>query len=222
MGIISVEKVNNLFWLGRYTQRVYETVRKYNTGFDKMLDLDTHFFEKYCDALNIPNIYTDYENFISSYGYDTDNPDSIVSNLYRAYDNALVLRDYISSEALAYIHLAQFQLKAAKISDAPLIELQAVIDNLLAFWGAVDDSIDDTMVRNLIKLGKKAELLDLKLRFKAEDAEIKRVFGQLDFYIHRVDIEYDKVAYYELALAFERGDVIDEKMIHMLEKLIVV
>lgn len=220
MGIISVEKVNNLFWLGRYTQRVYTTLQRYNTGFDEMLDLDVHFYEKYCATLNIPNIYTDYENFISSYGYDTENPDSIVSNLYRAYDNALVLRDDISSEALAYIHLAQFQLKAAKISDAPLIELQLVMDHLLAFWGAIDDFIDDETVRNLIKLGKKAELLDLKLRFNEENGELKRVFGQLDFYLHRVNIEYNKVAYYELALAFERGDEIDEEMIYSLEKLI--
>lgn len=222
MGIISVEKVNNLFWLGRYTQRVYTTLQRYNSGFDKMLDFDVHFFEKYCRALNIPNIYSDYENFITSYGYDTENPDSIVSNLYRAYDNALVLRDYISSEALAYIHLAQFQLKAAKISDAPQIELQAVLDNLLAFWGAVDDSIDDAIVRNLIKLGKKAELLDLKLRFGEENEEIKRVFGQLDFYLHRASVKYNKVAYYKLALAFERGDEISEEMIHSLEELILV
>ena len=46
------------------------------------------------------------------------------------------------------------------------------------------------------------------------------MFGQLDFYLHRVQIEYDKVAYYELALAFERGDDIDEEMIYSLEKLI--
>lgn len=185
-----------------------------------MLDLDYHFYEKYCEKLNIPNIYTDYENFIMSYCYETENPDSIVSNLYRAYDNALILRDYISSEALAYIHLAQFQLKAAKISDAPLIELQAVEDNLLAFWGIVDDSIDDVVVQNLIKLGKKVELLDLKLRFDEDRKEIKRVFEQLDFYLHRVNIEYSKVAYYELALAFERGDDINEETIGSLENLI--
>lgn len=220
MGIISIEKTNDLYWLGRYTQRVYTTLQRYSRGFDEMLDLDYHFYEKYCEKLNIPNIYTDYENFIMSYCYETENPDSIVSNLYRAYDNALILRDYISSEALAYIHLAQFQLKAAKISDAPLIELQAVEDNLLAFWGIVDDSIDDVVVQNLIKLGKKVELLDLKLRFDEDRKEIKRVFEQLDFYLHRVNIEYSKVAYYELALAFERGDDINEETIGSLENLI--
>lgn len=220
MGIISIEKVNELFWLGRYTQRVYTTLLRYNTGFDEMIDVDIHFYEKYCETLNIPNIYTDYENFITAYCYDMENPDSIVSNLYRAYDNALVLRDYISTDALAYIHLAQFQLKAAKLSDAPLIELQTVIDNLLAFWGAVDDSIDDSKIRNLIKLGKKVELLDLKIRFCEDNEELKRVFHQLDFYLHRTHIECNHVAFYELALALERGDDANKEMIQSLEKLI--
>lgn len=220
MGIISLEKVNELFWLGRYTQRVYTTLLRYNTGFDEMIDVDIHFYEKYCETLNIPNIYTDYENFITAYCYDMENPDSIVSNLYRAYDNALVLRDYISTDALAYIHLAQFQLKAAKHSDAPLIELQNVIDNLLAFWGAVDDSIDDSKIRHLIKLGKKVELLDLKLRFHEEEEELKRVFHQLEFYLRRANIDCNNVAFYELALALERGDASHKEMIHSLERLI--
>ena len=62
----------------------------------------------------------------------------------------------------------------------------------------------------------------MKLRFGYANEEIKRVFGQLDFYLHRANIEYDKVAYYELALAFERGDDINEEMIHSLENLILV
>lgn len=91
---------------------------------------------------------------------------------------------------------------------------------MLAFWGAVDDSIDDSKIRNLIKLGKKTELLDLKLRFGEASSELQRVFRQLDFYLHRVNIDYDKVAYYELALALERGDAANKDMIHSLERLV--
>ena len=34
------------------------------------------------------------------------NPDSIISNLNRAYDNAIVLRESIGSETLSYIQLS--------------------------------------------------------------------------------------------------------------------
>lgn len=36
MGIISIEKANNLYWLGRYTERVFTTLRKFYRIFDSI------------------------------------------------------------------------------------------------------------------------------------------------------------------------------------------
>lgn len=71
-----------------------------------------------------------------------DNPDSIFSNLNRAYDNVIVLREEIGSEALSYSQLVIYDMNKAKISRAPLIEMQRVIDNILAFWGNVNREHD--------------------------------------------------------------------------------
>ena len=46
MGIISIEKANDLFWLGRYSQRVYSTIKKYYNGFDGMLDGSTRMIRR--------------------------------------------------------------------------------------------------------------------------------------------------------------------------------
>ena len=43
------------------------------------------------------------------------NPDSIISNLNRAYDNAIVLRESIGSETLSFIQLAIYEMNKAKI-----------------------------------------------------------------------------------------------------------
>ena len=40
MGIISLEKQDHLFWLGRYCERVYTTIRTFLLSYDKMLDND--------------------------------------------------------------------------------------------------------------------------------------------------------------------------------------
>ena len=61
---------------------------------------------------------------------------------HRAYDNAIVLRENISTEALSYIQLAIYEMCKAKESSAPLFELQHVLDEILAFWGNIDDRID--------------------------------------------------------------------------------
>ena len=74
-------------------------------SYDSMLDDLPGGYQEYCRRLEIPNIYGNKENFIRSYAYDKVNMNSIVSNLIRAYDNAIVLREEIGSEALAYIQL---------------------------------------------------------------------------------------------------------------------
>lgn len=159
MGIISVEQVDHLYWLGRYTERVYTTLKIYSESFDRMIDESEDSYQKYCDSLDIPNIYESKEDFLKRYPFDISVPDSIISNLNRAYDNAIVLRETIGSEALSYIQLSIYAMNNASVSDAPLIDLQQIMDDLLSFWGLVDDQIDSDQIRNIIKAGKKSREL---------------------------------------------------------------
>lgn len=220
MGIISIEKANNLLWLGRYSERVFTTLKRYEDGFDRMLDSNPNFYKDYCFRLNIPDIYESSSDFISRYAYDTNNVDSIFSNLYRAYDNALVMRDFISSDSLAYIQLAIFQMKKARASEAPMVELQTVRDNLLAFWGCIDDCVDDIIIRNLIKVGRRIERLDLCLRHNDTKSELKRHFEQITLYGTRAQVGFDRLNYYKLALELEKEETDYEAAIDALENLI--
>lgn len=190
MGIISVEQTNRLFWLGRYSERVYTTLRLYYNSFDMMIDEITDSYTEFCRMVDIPDVYGSKEALKKNYPFDEDNPDSIFSNLNRAYDNAIVLREEIGSEALSYIQLAIYDMNKAKISRAPLIEMQRVIDNILAFWGIVDDSIDSEQVRNIIKTGKRIERIDLYARLGIERKELVREIHRLIPRIEKSGMEY--------------------------------
>lgn len=61
------------------------------------------------------------QHFLMSYLYDKENSDSIVSNLQRAYDNAIVLRDEISSKVLSYIQMGVNLFEEMSESDAPVL-----------------------------------------------------------------------------------------------------
>lgn len=63
MGIVSVEQADHLYWLGRYSERVYTTLRYYFQRFDEMIDETIDSYEKYCTSVDIPNIYTSKEDF---------------------------------------------------------------------------------------------------------------------------------------------------------------
>lgn len=192
MGIISVEQTDRLFWLGRYSERVYSTLRLYSNSFDTMIDEITDSYIEFCKMVDIPDIYGSKEAFKEKYPFDETNPDSIVSNLNRAYDNAIVLREEIGSETLSYIQLAIYDMNKAKISRAPLIEMQRVIDNILAFWGIVDDNIDSEQVRNIIKTGKRIERVDLYARLGMPRQELIREVERLAPRIERSGIKYNK------------------------------
>lgn len=191
MGIISVEQKDRLYWLGRYSERVYTTIRLYFNSFDNMIDEIIDSYADFCKKIDIPNIYESKDDFRKNYPFNENNPDSIFSNLNRAYDNAIVLREEIGSETLSYIQLAIYDMNKAKISSAPLIEMQRVTDNILAFWGIADDRIDSEQVRNIIKTGKRIERIDLYARLGVSRTELEREILRLAPRIERSYIDYD-------------------------------
>ena len=191
MGIISIEQADRLYWLGRYTERVYTTLRIYTKSFDEMIDSIADSYEEFCKTIDIPNIYTSKEDFIFRYPFDPENADSIISNLNRAYDNAFVLRESIGSETLAYIQLAIYEMNKAAKSKAPAIEMQKVNDNLLAFYGVVDDQIDSENIRNIIKAGKRIERIDLFARLGATRKQLQREVERMIPRVSKSGLIYD-------------------------------
>lgn len=190
MGIISVENTDRLYWLGRYTERVYSTIKTFETRFDSMLDLDEIRYVEFCKSQDIPNIYKSKEDFLLRYCFSLEDENSIFSNLMRAYDNAIVLREEIGSDTLSYIQLAVYAMKQAAVSKSPLIGLQKVTDNIVAFWGMADDAIDESQIRNIIKVGKLIERIDLYARLKESPERLRREAKRLTDRIDRSTMRY--------------------------------
>lgn len=190
MGIKSIMNTDRLFWLGRYSERVYTTVKLFARSFDELIEQYGGDHREFCRSLEIPDIYSDKDDFIGKYAFSLEDPNSIMSNLYRGYDNAIELREEIGSECLSFIQMAMYEMETAGRSDAPLLFFQKVTDYLLAFWGCVDDQIDDENTRNIIKIGKRVERLDLYARLKRPRGEIQREIQRLAGRIDRTDLIY--------------------------------
>lgn len=190
MGIISVEQTDRLYWLGRYTERVYTTMRLFFTTYDTMIDQLAKKYTDFCKDLDIPQIYTSPEDFLKRYPFDEEDCNSIMSNLKRAYDNAIVLREEIGSEALSYIQLSIYEMQKAELSKAPMMEFQRIMDNLMAFWGIVDDQIASENVRNILKVGKRVERIDLYGRLHSSREKLAREIHRLISRVQRCNLKY--------------------------------
>lgn len=220
MGIISVEHADQLFWLGRYSERVVTTIRIFSEYFDGMIDLDEEEYEEYCKKQDIPNIYSSTEDFCKRYCFDEEDVNSICSNLMRAYDNAIVLREEIGSDTLSYIQLAVYEMKKASTSEAPLIQLQKVVDNLVAFWGMSDDSIDSHIVRNMIKVGRRIERIDIYARMHMERELILREVKRMNSRIKRDYLNYNNARLMHINYLAEVEPVEYEKIVEDIENLL--
>ncbi len=206
MGIISLEKSNHLYWLGRYSERAFTTIRTFMEAYDTMLDSDPEAYKKVCEKLSIPDVYGCKEAFIINYLFDETDPNSVYSNLSRACDNASVMRDVISSTALGYIQLALDVMEDAKRETFCLLHLQEVIDDLYAFWGSIDDYVESSECRNIIKCGRYIERLDLYIRLDYDTNAMELAYTRMVYRLERSRCDYDKQKLAAVTQALENGN----------------
>lgn len=190
MGIITIEKANHLYWLGRYSERVFSTIEIFMEYYDMMIDQDENVFHSFCNRLEIIDNYKDSDDFCERYVFDKQNFDSIISNLSRAYDNAVVLREEISSDTLCYIELP-LKVLETRDKEAIALKLQRVKDHLYSFWRSIDDNVDSEACRNIMKCGKYAERLDLYYRFGDQKEDIAKQTAKLENRVHKLQSEYN-------------------------------
>ncbi len=191
MGVISIEKADRLFWLGRYGERVLTTLITFFDFYDEMIDGDEEAYKTFCEKISIPDIYGSKEEFGQRYLFDQTDPNSILSNMERAFDNAVVMRGELGTHTLSYIQMALDMLKGEKgRSSAPVYDLQQVIDYLNAFWGCMDDQVEDEVSRNIIKCGKYLERLDLYLCLDYPAKAVDKEFSKFVNRLHRSGLSY--------------------------------
>lgn len=174
---IPATKANHLFWLGRYAERVYISLHLLRRCYDKMIDGDPRDYEAYYKKLDLNSDDTGSEAYQLAQLYDPNNACSLLSGLERANDNAIVLREEITSESLSYIQMSLAQIKScAAAREKNITALQPVTDYLLAFFGSIDERVLDDRIRTFIKMGKLIENIDLHIRFDYPFFRVEEVY----------------------------------------------
>lgn len=194
MGIISLEKSNRLVWLGRYTERTFTICRTLSRYYDEMIDRDEFAYRSFLDCLGLPYIYGSRDAFIKTYIFDPGDPNSLVSQLTRALDNAVVMREELTSNTLCYIQMALDTLREGEKDSAHMLTLQQVEDDLFAFWGSADDNVVSEECRTLMKCGKYVERLDLYVRLGYPFRDVEKELSKLLNRLSKVRFAYDETA----------------------------
>ena len=115
--------------------------------------------------------------------------------------------------------MAIYEMDAAGRSQAPVLHFQKIHDAILAFWGCVDDQIDDENTRNIIKIGKRVERLDLCARLGKEREAIVRELQRLAGRIDRTELIYDQEAQQQLKKLAEAPRLDYGEIVRTVERL---
>lgn len=206
MGNNSLEKAETLFWLGRYSERVFTTLEIFYSYYGALPEDGPHSYVEFCKKLGIPNVYSNQEKFVQGYLYDRSNPDSVASSIDRAYDSAITVSEEIGERTLLYLERAHAVMKKCKGDCDRISQYEKVIDQFYAFWGCVDDKVEDEEHRNLMKVGRYVERLDLYMRLSVEWKRIDKEFSKLDRRIKKIKRPYGKKQLDRLEAIFRKQD----------------
>lgn len=186
--IISATNANRLYWLGRYEERVYTTMHLLRRVYDKMIDGSECEYIDFWKKFHVENTYSSQEEFELGMLYDENNPSSVISAQLRAMDNAMVLRSCIMSESLSYLEMSLAKLRECKAARCKNItSLQQLTDWSLAFFGCVEQRVENNVVLCLIYLGRIVEYTDTLIRFDYPVERIRHAFEGLSLYTHLVE-----------------------------------
>lgn len=227
MGTITRININNLFWLGRYTERVFITLNSFFKYADKIIEKGDDFYKKYLADISVPNIYRDSADFFDRYVFDENDPNSIYSNLERALGNGIVLREEIKTPSLSYLQMAADKFRECRGTDKIRYDMLPVRDAIYAFWGSVDNNMTDNDALRIIHLGKSLEQVDMMLRLSLPSEEtltaLNNLMKHVTRYIGRCKEIINEHSYNTLRAALEAPDMINEKrgfLIECIENLI--
>lgn len=201
MGTVSLSKQNRLFWLGRYSERVYTGIQLMQEQYDRLIDGDSMDYTAFCQSMGIPCPYVDGDDFCRRYLFDTQDFNSVISSVEAMLGNGMVLRETIKSPTLAYLQMARNAMVQAVDSTSPGIQLQWVLDDIMSFRGSFDDTVENETARNITKCGILVERISLILRLNWQTERLPRELAKLLNRLYKTDLprnqkSVDVIAYH--------------------------
>lgn len=187
MDYISINKVENLQWLGRYLERAYELAVYLKKYYDDMLD-DKSNYQDFCNTLGIQNTFKDKDDFILKMVSDSNNTSSIIYCLNCAKSNSVILRNLLTTKAMSYVQMATCLVEKEFSKEINISKLQQLMDLIMGFWGALHDFCGYGVSYEVL-IGKYIERMDLYKRFGEDSDKIERCSQRIENF----EIVLDKV-----------------------------
>lgn len=164
---------DSIYWMGRYVERAENVARFVDVNLNLTLDAPADADEQWQPLINTTG---DHEGFEERYGeatretallfltFDSENPNSILSCLRAARENARSIREIISSEMWLQLNKSYLMVKEAADSGGKLESLHNFFSSVKLsshlFTGITDATMTHGEAWHFCRLGRKLERAD--------------------------------------------------------------
>lgn len=178
--LITANVATNLYWFGRYLERIEATLLEIISASDKIIDTDKEAGVKLFKKLEIDIEYKDTKDFLNVAIFG--NHDSNIHNLIEfARENAIICRADMYTEAFgSVIELANLIKKGSHLPQVDCHFLDEVLSLISSIWGKLTRRQKRDTSDYFIRLGKLVEKVDFHLRLERNKEFSLVVMDEID------------------------------------------
>ena len=167
--LLTANVATNLYWFGRYLERIEATLIEVVYHFDRIIDIDKDSGKKFYNVLGIDLEYDNARDFLSK-GIFGDHHANLNVLMGNARENAIISRSNMDTEAFgSVIELADLLKHSSHSSfniDCRYIDY--VLSLISEIWGELTRKQKRGTSDYFIRLGKLVEKVDFHLRLEKD------------------------------------------------------
>ena len=168
--ILTANSATNLYWLGRYIERVDGLLTNLMPAYDDTIDANKDAGKNLYKCFKIDLEYTNAQEFLEEAIFGDHDSNLLTLSAY-ARENAIISRSYINTEAFGEIIELNAIFKNVSNSYAN-IDYKLINDAMSLIseiWGELSKLSKSNTSDHFLKLGRLVEKLDFHIRFHGEN-----------------------------------------------------
>ncbi|RXJ65828.1 kinase [Halarcobacter ebronensis] len=186
--LLTANMASNLYWLGRYLERLEAMLIEIVETFDEIIDVDKNAGKKLFKRLEIEIKYKNANDFLyeACFGEHESNIYAIINYIR---ENAIITRAYIDANAFGSIIELSELLKQAQNDhfniDCSFVE--KISSRISEIWGELSRKQERNTSDYFIRLGKLVEKVDIHLRLKRDKGFSLVIMNEIDTIVLRLN-----------------------------------
>jgi uncharacterized alpha-E superfamily protein len=163
--LITANSAINLYWLGRYLERIEASLIDINKAYDNIIDVDKNEGVALYEKLGIDIEYCDSSDFLNVAIFG-EHPSNLYDLLTNARENAIISRSYIEAEAFGSIIELHRHFELAQKNNF-IVDFRFVdtaMSLISEIWGELTRKQTRKLHDYFIAMGKNVEKVDMSLR----------------------------------------------------------